>query len=139
MTASPAPHRYDLLIIEAHLDTFGHVNNATYFALFEEARWALLTERGYGLDKIQATRKGPVILEATIQFQKELRNREQVTIETTSTKNEGKIGWVVQRMLKSNGDVACEARFKMALWDLDSRKLILPTPEWNAVLHGDTR
>ena len=30
---------YPLLIKETYLDTFGHVNNATYLTLFEEARW----------------------------------------------------------------------------------------------------
>ena len=31
-------HTYKLRIIETHLDMFGHVNNATYLQIFEEAR-----------------------------------------------------------------------------------------------------
>ncbi len=32
-------HEYHLLILEKHLDTFGHVNNASYLEILEEARW----------------------------------------------------------------------------------------------------
>ncbi len=40
---------YDVLILESHLDTFGHVNNAAYLTLFEESRWDFITKNGYGL------------------------------------------------------------------------------------------
>ncbi len=47
-------HEYQLLIHEGHLDSFGHVNNATYLNLFEEARWDWITARGYGLKEMGA-------------------------------------------------------------------------------------
>ncbi len=53
---------YEVIIKEQHLDTFGHVNNAVYMQLFEEARWEFITENGYGLKEIQLLKKGPVIL-----------------------------------------------------------------------------
>src|SRR5690606_13293796 len=59
-------HEYPLLIVESHLDTFGHINHATYLQIFEEARWDLITARGYGLEKIRESRLGPVILEANV-------------------------------------------------------------------------
>ena len=43
---------YPLIIKEMDLDTFGHVNNARYLTLFEDARWDLITKNGYGLKKI---------------------------------------------------------------------------------------
>lgn len=49
---------YELTIKEHHLDTFGHVNNAVYLELFEEARWEFISENGYGLKKIQNEKKG---------------------------------------------------------------------------------
>jgi acyl-CoA thioester hydrolase len=48
-------HTYPLTIKETYLDTFGHVNNAMYLALLEEARWDLITTNGYGLKIIQVT------------------------------------------------------------------------------------
>ena len=68
-------HYYPVLIKEGHLDTFGHVNNAVYLALLEEARWDLLTQNNYGLDKIVATQIGPTILEIKINF---LKNEKKV-------------------------------------------------------------
>ena len=43
---------YELLIREQHLDSYGHVNNATYVSLFEEARWELITRKGYGYQHV---------------------------------------------------------------------------------------
>jgi len=128
---SAAPvHEYRVFIVESHLDTFGHVNNATYLQLFEEARWDLITGRGFGLDVIQKTRIGPVILEASVKFRREVKNRETLTIKTSLIDYEGKIGRLSQRAFKEDGDLAADATFVIALWDIDQRKIIAPTPEW---------
>lgn len=123
-------HRHPFQIVESHLDTFGHVNNATYLKLFEEARWALITERGYGLDTIQSTRRGPVILEANVKFRRELKNRESVMIETSLVDYSSKLGKLRQQLLKADGTLSADAHFVIALWDIDARRLIEPTPEW---------
>ena len=130
--ASPTypTHEYRVLIREGHLDTFGHVNNATYLQLFEEARWDLITSAGFGLDVIQRTRLGPVILEATVKFRREVKNRELLTIRTTLLDYEGKVGRLSQRALKETGELACDSTFSIGLWDIDARKLLLPTDDW---------
>src|SRR6476620_10426697 len=90
---SAAPvHEYRVFIVESHLDTFGHVNNATYLQLFEEARWDLITSRNFGLEKVRETQTGPVILEAHVKFQRELHNRATVTIVSELLSYKGKIG-----------------------------------------------
>ena len=71
-------HEYELLIHEAHLDTFGHVNNAKYLEVLEEARWDFITRNGYGLDEVVRTRIGPTILEINLRFQREIKNRQRV-------------------------------------------------------------
>lgn len=65
-------HEKSMLISEAHLDSFGHLNNARYLELFEQARWDLITERGFGIDTIRQTGTGPVILEVSVRFLREL-------------------------------------------------------------------
>lgn len=120
---------YPLIITEGHLDTFGHVNNAAYLTLFEQARWDLITKNGYGLKKIQEIRLGPTILEIKLRFLKELRLREKITIETQFISYEKKIGKLSQKMLRDD-EVCCEAEFVIGLFDLVERKLILPTQEW---------
>lgn len=129
MTNTGKTFYYPLIIKENHLDTFGHVNNATYLSLFEEARWDLITKNGYGLKKIQETGIGPTILEIKLVFIKELRLREEIVIETQLVSYEKKIGQLSQKMIRE-GVVCCEAELTIGLFDLSTRKLILPTPEW---------
>jgi acyl-CoA thioester hydrolase len=123
-------HEVRIFIRESHLDTFGHVNNATYFQLLEEARWDMITARGFGLEHVRATQTGPVILEAQIKFQRELTNREHITIVSSLIEYRGKIGQMKQIMVKEDGTSAAEAVFVFGLMDLAKRRLIEPTPEW---------
>lgn len=130
MSDSNKISKYELTIVERHLDTFGHVNNATYFEIFEEARWQLITVRGYSLKEIQIRKQGPVILEANIKFLKELTLREQITVTTQVLNYKGKIGTLEQKMITQNGTEAAVVQFVFGLFDLKTRKLIDPTPEW---------
>jgi len=120
---------YPILIKESYLDTFGHVNNATYLTLFEEARWDLITQNGFGISYIQKTGLGPTILEINLRFLKELRLREEINIETKMIAYEKKIGKLEQKMLR-NGEICCKAEFTIALFDINTRKLVTPTVEW---------
>jgi YbgC/YbaW family acyl-CoA thioester hydrolase len=126
-----APHCYELTILERHLDTFGHVNNATYLELLEEARWDWITQGGYGLEVIRSTGQGPTILQCSLRFVRELLNREPIAIESSVVSYRGKVGTVAQRILKA-GSVACEAEFAVGLFDVRARKLINPTERWLA-------
>jgi acyl-CoA thioester hydrolase len=127
-------HDYELLIHEQHLDTFGHVNNATYLQILEEARWDLITGNRYGLEEIHRRRIGPIVLEARLRFRRELRNRQRVTIRSWLESYSGKVGRFEQHILDDAGNLCCEAVFTIGLFDLTARKLIPATPEWIAAL-----
>lgn len=122
---------YQFQVIESHLDTFGHVNNATYLTLFEQARWDFISDRGWGLEDIQRLRKGPVILEARIKFKRELKNREKITITSQCGEPLNKLVMTMnQKMLKEDDTLAATLELSVGLMDLEKRKLIEPTPEW---------
>lgn len=123
-------HEKTLIISEAHLDSFGHLNNARYLELFEQARWDLITERGFGIDTIRRTRTGPTIIAIEMTFLRELGPRETVVVRTELLSYERKIGRMRQTMVKADGEAACEAIFTFGLFHLDLRKLVEPTPEW---------
>jgi len=123
-------HEYEVLIREQHLDTFGHVNNAKYLEILEEARWDMITRNGYGLDEIVRRRVGPTILEINLRFDRELKNRQRVTIKSWVESYERKVAKVRQQIWDDNGTVCCEALFTVGLFDVTARKLVLPTPEW---------
>jgi thioesterase-3 len=119
------------LIRESHLDTFGHVNNARYLDLFEEARWDIIEARGFGMKQIRDRKLGPVILDVSLKFAKELRLREQIVIRSESEPYDGgKVMTMVQTMLNQKGEICCVGRFTFGLFDLEKRKLVTPTEEW---------
>lgn len=121
---------YPIMIREGHLDTFGHMNNATYLQILEEARWEIIAINGYGLQQIQEKQIGPVILEINIRFMKELKVREKVVIETQCTAADGKISKLTQEIRNENGEVCCRSVFTIAVFNLKTRKIIEPMQDW---------
>ena len=133
-TASGKGFNYDIVIRESHVDSIGHMNNATYLALFEEARWEWLTHEGYGFREIQKSMQGPVILDIHIKFLNEIRLREKILIVSEMMDYDGKIAHLKQQMLKNDGRVAAEAVFTFGLFDMKLRKIIEPTEAWKKAL-----
>ncbi len=127
-------HEYEVLIKESNLDTFGHVNNAVYLELFEEARWDLITKNGYGLKEVIERKVGPIVLEINIRFMKEIGLREKIKIMTTLLDHTGKIGTIQQKMVNEKGEDCCLITLKVGLFDVSARKLINPTPEWKKAI-----
>jgi len=132
-------HDYSVLIVERHLDTFGHVNNATYLELFEAARWDWITSNGFGLERIRELGQGPVVLEINLRFKREIKNRQQIAIRTWVEAYESKIVTVLQEMRDAAGELHCEGRFTCALFDLGARRLLAPTPAWFIALGIEPR
>lgn len=128
-------YTYPLIISEVYLDSFGHVNNAAYLTLFEEARWDLLNKNNYGIAKIKESQLGPTVLEIHMRYLKELRPRDEIIITTQALSYEGKIGRLQQSMLRQN-EPCCVAEFVIGLFDLKNRKLVMPTEEWLRILAG---
>jgi YbgC/YbaW family acyl-CoA thioester hydrolase len=125
---------YEVIIRESYLDIFGHMNNAAYLILFEEARWEFITQNGYGLNEVQKLKKGPVILELSLRFKKEIKLREKIWITAELVSHERKITKFKQAMLKEDGSVAAEIHLTFGLFDLQTRRLIEPTPEWKKAI-----
>lgn len=122
---------YDVLIKENHLDSFGHVNNAVYVQLYEEARWDFINKNGFGLDHITKHQVGPVILDLKVRFKRELKNREQIkiiskTVEIISPK----IMVLEQSMIRADGKSASDAVFTVGFFDMKTRKLIDASEDW---------
>ena len=131
---------YQTEIREGHLDTFGHVNNAVYLTLLEEARWDLMHKNGFGLEIIKKSPFGPVILEVNVKYLAELRNRDKVFIYTSIPKEY--VGMTVGNIYQEiyclgeneenseNKKKCTEAIYKVGVMDLVRRKLIRPPVEW---------
>ena len=130
--------RYPLTILEKHLDSFGHVNNATYLNLYEEARWEFITERGLGLNRVLTDQIGPVLLDLNLVFKKELTNRERVVITSQYTGLKNKLVMSMSQIIyNADEKVVSNMDFTMGLMDLRERKLIKPTADWLSAIGAD--
>lgn len=125
---------YPVKILEHHLDAYGHVNNVAYIAFFEQARWDMVTQRGCGLDYVRSSAVGPVVLELSCKFRRELRLRQEVFIRSTLQSWRGKIGVMSQVISDETDQTYCEALVTFGLFDLNLRKLVLPSQKWREAL-----
>jgi acyl-CoA thioester hydrolase len=129
-------YEYELTVLEQHLDTFGHVNNANYLVMYEAARWDFITKNKLGIKEIMEKKIGPVILDLNLVFKSELKNREKIKI-ISQARTEMRNKYVLildQKMLKEDGKVASTITLSIGLFDLAERKLIAPTGEWLTAL-----
>ena len=104
--------------------------------LFEEARWEMITSRGYGIDQVHARQVGTVVLECKVRFMRELKLREEITIRTRIREIRKKIIFLVHDLVNESGENAAEAEFTLGCFDLRERKLITPDPFWLNALAG---
>lgn len=125
---------YPVKILEHHIDAYGHVNNVAYIALFEEARWDMITSKGCGLDYVRSSAIGPVVLEIQCKFRRELRLRQDVFIRSVMQSWRGKIGVMRQTIEDRDGTLFCEALITMGFLDLQARRLVTPTIDWSRAL-----
>ena len=123
-------YRYSLMILEHHLDTFGHVNNAKFFEIFEEARWDQITSNGYGVDEVIRSGVGPVVLEAHVKFRKEVRLREKISVTSQWTRKSSKLTSAHQEIRNSKEELCAAADFTFGLFDTQRRKLVRVSEKW---------
>ena len=130
-------HEYSTKIRERQLDSFGHVNNAQYMILLEEARWEMSASRGYGFSYVHQHQIGSVVLECSLRFKKELKLYDQVVVQTKVDSFLRNLVRLKQKIVKQDGGIAAEAEFLMGCFDLKERKLLHPTEDWLKALIGN--
>ena len=62
-----APHEVDLTVYPDECDAYGHLNQASFLALFERARWEVIA-RGPGMDIFTNQNVWPAARKATIEY-----------------------------------------------------------------------
>ena len=124
------PFEYSFTVTNDLLDGYQHVNNARYLDLFERARWNILEKSGLGHQTIHEKKIGPVILEVTVRFSRELLPGEKIRILTISRRKNDLVFFFDQEMINSKGKVASKATFTCSLMDLEKRKIIRADEIW---------
>ncbi|MFI2640898.1 acyl-CoA thioesterase [Streptomyces sp. NPDC018610] len=108
-------------------DTQGHLNQAVYLNYAEHARWSMLQAAGITQAGLLARGVGPVALETTIRFRRELLAGDEVDVTCSFEWGGGKTFRIEQTIRKADGTVAAEVTAVGGLMDLKARKLV-PAP-----------
>lgn len=129
---------YELLVREGHLDSFAHMNNATYLQILEEARWEIIQGKGYSIPEIQEKGIGPVLLEIHIKYLRELKLREKIRIETQCIAVENKITRLKHEIYNEKNKIACEAEIVVGVFDTKTRRMVELPKDWLEAIGVET-
>ncbi|MFD4601550.1 acyl-CoA thioesterase [Streptomyces sp. NPDC058464] len=105
-------------------DVQGHVNQAVYINYAEHARWSLLQAAGVTQAELIGRGVGPVGLETTIRYKRELLAGDEVDVTCAFEWSGGKTFRVLQKITKADGTLAAEVDAVGGLLDLKARKLV---------------
>jgi acyl-CoA thioester hydrolase len=114
------------------LDTQGHVTTAAYLQYADHARWKLLQAAGIDLDEMRRCGLGPVTLETTVRFVRELRLGHEVDVSCRFAWSGGRTGRVYQQLHRvDDGELVAELTSVGGLLDLGRRRLVeAPGEHW---------
>ncbi|MGW3209684.1 acyl-CoA thioesterase [Streptomyces sp. NPDC001135] len=108
-------------------DTQGHLNQSVYLNYAEHARWSLLQAAGISQARLVGRGVGPVALETTLRFRRELLAGDEVDVTCEFAWGGGRTFRIAQEIRKTDGTLAAEVSGVGGLLDLDRRKLV-PDP-----------
>jgi acyl-CoA thioester hydrolase len=105
-------------------DVQGHVNQSVYINYAEHARWSLLQAAGITQTGLISKGVGPVALETTIRYRRELLAGDEVDVTCVFEWTGGKTFRIRQDMVKADGTVAAELTAVGGLLDLKERRMV---------------
>ncbi|MBC8214507.1 MAG: acyl-CoA thioesterase [Candidatus Marinimicrobia bacterium] len=105
---------YKRRIFSYECDIYGHLNNAEYLKLFEEARSEALTEIGYSLSKLKNLDIALYITNANVDFIKEIGLDSQVIIHSKMTKVSRVLFYWYQKIVNENGNICSKVEISGA-------------------------
>jgi acyl-CoA thioester hydrolase len=120
-------------------DVLGHLNQSVYLNYAEHARWSLLQAAGIGQNELIGKGVGPVALETTIRYLRELRAGDETLVTCVFSWGEGKTFRIEQQIRKPDGTVAAEITAVSGLMDLKERRLVRDPREYFRALAADAR
>jgi acyl-CoA thioester hydrolase len=106
------------------LDSNGHVNRAVYLQYAEHARWEYLRASGVEPARLRAAGVGPVTLEETIRYHRELRAGDELTVSCAVEWGEGRTFRAEQEFRLTDGTLAAEVTGVCGVLDLEQRRLL---------------
>ncbi|WP_329414973.1 acyl-CoA thioesterase [Streptomyces sp. NBC_00704] len=105
-------------------DVQGHLNQSVYLNYAEHARWSLLHAAGITQAELLGKGLGPVALETTIRYRRELLAGDEVDVSCVFEWSGGKTFRIEQTVTKTDGTVAAEITAVGGLLDLTARRMV---------------
>jgi acyl-CoA thioester hydrolase len=122
--AMTVPFSVPITVRGYETDTQGHLNQSVYLQYAEHARWSLLQAAGVGQQELLSHGVGPVALETTIRYLRELRAGDETEMSCRLIWGTGKTFRVEQILTKTDGTVAAELTAVAGVLDLTKRRLV---------------
>ena len=118
------PFQVQVRVRGYELDLNGHLNQAVYLQYGEHARWELFRAAGLSPEGLLAARIGPVVLETTIRYRRELRDGDEVTVSCAFSFGDDRTFDVSQDIRLLDGTLAAQLTSVGGLLSLDERRLV---------------
>ncbi|WP_411146699.1 acyl-CoA thioesterase [Streptomyces sp. x-80] len=124
MADGAAPFALGVTVRGYETDSQGHLNQSVYLQYAEHARWSLLQASGISQRTMVDRRVGPVTVETTIRYRRELRAGDETEVSCAFVWGAGRTFRIEQTVRTADGTVAAEVSAVCGLLDLDTRKLL---------------
>ncbi|WP_437025073.1 acyl-CoA thioesterase [Streptomyces sp. enrichment culture] len=124
MSEASEPFSVRVTVRGYETDTQGHLNQAVYLNYAEHARWSLLQAAGITQSGLISQGVGPVALETTIRYRRELLAGDEVDVSCVFGWSGGRTFTIEQTLTKADGTVAAELTGVGGVLDLERRKLV---------------
>ena len=131
------PYSIPITVRGYETDSQGHLNQSVYLQYAEHARWSYLQHAGIRQSDLLDKGIGPVALEATVRYLRELRAGDETQVDCRFIWGEGKTFRIEQRIRKADGTLAAEVTGVGGLLDLQARKLVADPREYFRALADD--
>ncbi|HEV8398943.1 MAG TPA: alpha/beta fold hydrolase [Gemmatimonadales bacterium] len=117
----------DLTVYPFECDAFGHLNEASFLALFERARWDALA-KGPGMDLFKRNHVWPAVRKATVDYCAAAFPGDVLSVETVLT-NRGTTSFTMQHVAKRHSDGVLIAEASLVFVCIDRVGRPTPIPE----------
>ncbi|GAB3957266.1 acyl-CoA thioesterase [Micromonospora vulcania] len=118
------PFRVRITVRGYELDTQGHLNQAVYLQYGEHARWECLRAAGIAQNRLLAAGVGPVALEVTLRYLRELRGGDEVDVSCQFVWGTGRTFQIEQDYTRADGTPVARLTGVGGLLDLSARRLV---------------
>jgi len=127
----------DLTVYPFECDAFGHLNEASFLALFERARWDALA-KGPGMDLFKRNQVWPAVRKATVEYRAGAFPGDVLSIETVLT-DRGTTSFTMQHVAKRTRDGTLIAEATLVFVCIDRAGRPTPIPDEVARALGGPR